>query len=95
LQERTPVDDAWILGDDEMAFRSQPGPVAPARLLPSGDAYYLLWGTDRGILVPEPKLRMTFSGHPSVADVAVPPGVPTIIYITHRTTLAFLASEWP
>jgi winged helix DNA-binding protein len=45
---RTPVDDdAWILTDDEMVFRSQPGPVAPARLLPSGDAYYLLWGTDR------------------------------------------------
>jgi hypothetical protein len=54
---RTPVDDAWILADDEMAFRSQPGPVAPARLLPSGDAYYLLWGTDREILVPEPKRR--------------------------------------
>ncbi len=54
---RTPVDDAWILADDEMAFRSQPGPVAPARLLPSGDAYYLLWETDREILVPEPERR--------------------------------------
>ena len=54
---RTPVDDGWILADDEMAFRSQPGPVAPARLLPSGDAYYLLWGADREILVPEPKQR--------------------------------------
>jgi len=54
---RTPVDDAWILADDELAFRSKPGPVAPARLLPSGDAYYLLWGTDREILVPQPKRR--------------------------------------
>ena len=40
-----------------MAFRSQPGPVAPARLLPSGDAYYLLWGADREMLVPEPQRR--------------------------------------
>jgi hypothetical protein len=54
---RTPVHDAWILADDEMAMRSQPGPVAPARLLPSGDAYYLLWGAQREILVPEPKRR--------------------------------------
>jgi hypothetical protein len=54
---RTPVADAWILSSDEQAFRSQPGPGAPARLLPSGDAYFLLWGADREILVPEPKLR--------------------------------------
>src|SRR5882724_5365081 len=39
---RTPVDEAWILAEDEVAFRSKPGPAAPARLLPSGDAYYLL-----------------------------------------------------
>ena len=51
---RTPVDDAWILAEDEIAFLSQPGPGALARLLPSGDAYYLLWGADRAILVPEP-----------------------------------------
>jgi Winged helix DNA-binding domain len=54
---RTPVGDAWILADDEKAFRSQPGPVAPARLLPSGDAYSLLWGADREIFVPDPKRR--------------------------------------
>lgn len=54
---RTPAGAAWILTDDEVSFRSQPGPVAPARLLPSGDAYYLLWGSDREILVPEPKRR--------------------------------------
>jgi len=54
---RTPVNDAWILADDEAAFRSEPGPAAPARLLPSGDAYYLLWGADREILVPGAKRR--------------------------------------
>jgi Winged helix DNA-binding domain len=54
---RTPVGDAWILADDEAAFRVQPEPAAPARLLPSGDAYYLLWGADREILVPDAKRR--------------------------------------
>jgi Winged helix DNA-binding domain len=54
---RTPIGDAWILAGDEKGFRSQPGPVAPARLLPSGDAYTLLWGADREIFVPDPKRR--------------------------------------
>jgi hypothetical protein len=55
---RTPVGDAWILADDEPEFReAQSRPAAPARLLPSGDAYYLLWGADREILVPEAKRR--------------------------------------
>ena len=44
---RTPVGDAWILADDEQAFRSKPGPAAPARLLPSGDAYLLCYGEAR------------------------------------------------
>ena len=42
---RTPVGDAWILAEDETAFRAQPRPPAPARLLPSGDAFYLAMGT--------------------------------------------------
>ena len=50
---RTPVGDAWILSQDEAAFRAAPGPVAPARLLPSGDAYFLLQGADRDLLVPD------------------------------------------
>ena len=50
---RTPIGDAWILARDEPAFRADPGPVAPARLLPSGDAYYLLQGDDRALLVPD------------------------------------------
>ena len=53
----TPTGDAWILANDEERFRAQPGPAAGARLLPSGDAYFLLWGADREILVPEAKRR--------------------------------------
>jgi hypothetical protein len=50
---RTPVGDAWILTEDEAAVRAAPGPAAPARLLPSGDAYFLLQGADRDLLVPD------------------------------------------
>jgi hypothetical protein len=53
----TPVGDAWILAEDEPAFRAKPAPAGPARLLPSGDAYYLLWGADRELLIPETRLR--------------------------------------
>ncbi len=54
---RTPVGDGWILRRDEATFRSQPAAVAPARLLPSGDAYFLLQGADRELLVPDPGRR--------------------------------------
>jgi hypothetical protein len=54
---RTPVGDAWILTRDEAAFRTAPGPAAPARLLPSGDAYFLLYAADRELLVPDPGRR--------------------------------------
>lgn len=54
---RTPIGGAWILTRDEPAFRAGPGPVAPARLLPSGDAYFLLQGADRELLVPEADRR--------------------------------------
>jgi hypothetical protein len=50
---QTPVGQAWILTRDEAGFRAAPGPAAPARLLPSGDAYFLLQGTDRELLVPD------------------------------------------
>ena len=54
----TPLGDAWILADDEAAFQSSSSkPAAPARLLPSGDAYFLLWDADREILVPDAKRR--------------------------------------
>ena len=52
-----PAGDAWILTRDEAAFRAPPGPAAPARLLPSGDAYFLLHGADRDLLVPDPDRR--------------------------------------
>ena len=54
---RTPVGDAWILTRDEPTFRSSGGPAAPARLLPSGDAYSLLQGADRELVVPDPDHR--------------------------------------
>jgi hypothetical protein len=53
---RTPIGDAWILSRDEPRFRA-PGESAPARLLPSGDAYLLLHGDDRELLVPEATRR--------------------------------------
>ncbi len=57
---RTPVGDAWILAEDEEALRAAPGPVAPARLLPSGDAYFLHHKqADRDLLVPDPSRRDT------------------------------------
>jgi Winged helix DNA-binding domain len=54
---RTPLGDGWIQSADEPGFRAGPGPVAPARLLPSGDAFYLLWDRDRGLLVPDAARR--------------------------------------
>jgi hypothetical protein len=50
---RTPIGDAWILARDEPIFGSAPAVPAPARLLPSGDAYFLLWGPERELLVPD------------------------------------------
>ena len=50
---RTPIGEAWILARDEAAFLSPARPAAPARLLPSGDAYSLLQGADRELLVPD------------------------------------------
>jgi hypothetical protein len=54
---RTPVGDAWILTSDEPTFRAPAGPAAAARLLPSGDAYWLLQGAERELLVPDPEHR--------------------------------------
>lgn len=54
---RTPIGDAWILARDEPAVREPAGPSSAARLLPSGDAYYLLQGADRALLVPDARQR--------------------------------------
>jgi hypothetical protein len=54
---RTLIGEACILTADESSFRDVPSPPAPARMLPSGDAYWLLWGADRGLLVPNAEQR--------------------------------------
>jgi hypothetical protein len=54
---RTPVGGAWILTSDEATFGAGPAPAAPARLLPSGDAYLLLQGDHRELLVPDAERR--------------------------------------
>ena len=54
---RTPVGEAWVLASDEDGFRAEPGPTAPARLLPSGDTYFLLWGRDREPVVTDADRR--------------------------------------
>jgi hypothetical protein len=54
---RTPIGQAWILSQDELLFRAPPDPAAPARLLPSGDTWFLLQGADRELLVPEDHQR--------------------------------------
>jgi hypothetical protein len=54
---RTPIGDAWILASDEPAFRATLKPPASARLLPSGDAYLLLQGGDRELLVTDADRR--------------------------------------
>jgi hypothetical protein len=57
LAVRTPLGDDWILAADEASFRATPGPPARARLLPSGDAFFLAWGPDRELLVDDPVRR--------------------------------------
>ena len=54
---RTPAGDAWILSRDEPTIRDAGRSPASARLLPSGDAYTLLQGADRELLVPDPDHR--------------------------------------
>jgi hypothetical protein len=54
---RTPVGDAWILTCDEPGFRAPSEQPAAARLLPSGDTYYLHWGDGRELLVPDAAQR--------------------------------------
>ena len=48
----TPIGPAWILASDEPAFRATSG-AESTRLLPSGDAYYLLQGLERELLIPD------------------------------------------
>jgi hypothetical protein len=49
----TPLGEAWILSEDAPLFAGAAYPPAPARLLPSGDTWFLLQGADRELLVPK------------------------------------------
>lgn len=53
LRVRTPIGEGWILVADESALRAPVERPGSTRLLPSGDTYFLLQGTDRGLLVPD------------------------------------------
>jgi hypothetical protein len=55
---RTPVGEAYLLAADERLARDEPPAPAAARLLPSGDAFWL-HGTaeERALLVPDAKRR--------------------------------------
>jgi hypothetical protein len=57
VEVRTPIGEGWILASDEAGFRAGAGAPARARLLPSGDAHYLLQGADRALLVPDEARR--------------------------------------
>lgn len=53
----TPIGEAWFLESDEALAREPVEPPSAVRLLPSGDAYWLLQGADRELLVPDAKQR--------------------------------------
>jgi Winged helix DNA-binding domain len=52
LPVRSPLGDEWLLAEDEAAIRAVAAVGATARLLPSGDAYFLLDGAERELLLP-------------------------------------------
>ena len=58
LPVRSPLGYEWLLAEDEPAMRAAETAAASARLLPSGDAYYLLHGAEREFLVPRADQRM-------------------------------------
>ena len=57
LPVRAPIGEGWILAEDEASFLVPPDAAAPARLLPSGDAFYLFWGADRELMVADATRR--------------------------------------
>jgi hypothetical protein len=54
---RSPLGDEWLLAEDESAIRAGETVAAPARLLPSGDAYFLLDRAERTLLLPREDQR--------------------------------------
>ncbi|MBL8929009.1 MAG: winged helix DNA-binding domain-containing protein [Kineosporiaceae bacterium] len=57
LPVRTPIGDRLLLACDEAALRSHRDRPDGVRLLPSGDAFFLMHGVDRELLVPDPGRR--------------------------------------
>ena len=57
LPVRSPLGNEWLLAEDEPAMGAPETTAAPARLLPSGDAYFLLDGAERQLLIPRPDQR--------------------------------------
>jgi len=57
LPVRSPLGDEWLLAEDEETARAAEGRLAPARLLPSGDAFFLLQNAERELLVPREDQR--------------------------------------
>jgi hypothetical protein len=57
LPVQSPLGAEWLLAEDEPAIRAGETVAAPARLLPSGDAYFLLDGAERELLVPREDQR--------------------------------------
>jgi len=57
LPVRSPLGDEWLLTEDESIMLAAETAPAPARLLPSGDAYFLLDGAERELLVPRQDQR--------------------------------------
>jgi hypothetical protein len=53
----TPIGDRWMLAADEPVLRVAAAEADAARLLPSGDTYFLLWGVDRQLLLPAAQQR--------------------------------------
>lgn len=53
----TPIGDAWLRATDAPDMTAPRLAPAPARLLPSGDTYFLLQGIDRELLVPDAQRR--------------------------------------
>jgi hypothetical protein len=57
LPVRSPLGDESLLADDEPELLAAETPDAPARLLPSGDAYFLLQSAERELLLPRAAQR--------------------------------------
>lgn len=53
LTVRTPLGEAFALAEDAPLLQQPATQTEATRLLPSGDPYYLLWGADRALLVPD------------------------------------------